>query len=202
MAEGWIDLNQLDAWRNYKADTLSAQWRVEDGIFTLADTGGGDIVSRAQYENFELEIDWKIAPGGNSGVMFHVVEADSIETVWHSGPEMQIIDDTGYKSELDDRQLSGANYDMHAVPSPVARAVGEWNESRLIVDQGHVEHWLNGQKAVEYDLGSADWEERLANSKFIQYPLYGRAGKGHLALQDHGSQVWFRKIRVRELGGE
>ncbi len=183
-------------WRGYRQAQLPAGWQVVDGALTRVGAGG-DIVSVDQFGDFELSLEWKIAPGGNSGVFYRVTEDD--EVMWHTAPEMQLIDDAGYKEKLKPAQKSGANYDLHAPARDVARPAGSWNETRIIVHGQHVEHWLNGVKVVEYELGSADWNRRVKASKFSEYPRYGQARRGHIGLQDHGDGVAFRNIKVREL---
>ncbi|RMG74678.1 MAG: DUF1080 domain-containing protein, partial [Bacteroidetes bacterium] len=172
----WISLNSLDAWRNFKQDTLSPLWQVEDGSITLTDRGGGDIVTKETFESFVLEMEWKISEGGNSGIFFHVSEADSLGAVYHSGPEMQVLDDERHPDREKPSHRAGANYDLHTCEVVSVKPAGEWNAVRLVVDNGHVEHWLNGEKVVDYTLGSPDWEARYAASKFTQWPAYGRAG--------------------------
>ncbi|RMG23381.1 MAG: DUF1080 domain-containing protein [Bacteroidetes bacterium] len=201
-ADEWIllfDGSNLDHWRNYLADTLSDKWQIQDGTLTLTGKGGGDIITKDEYENFELELEWKISEGGNSGVFFHVLEADSLEKVYFSGPEIQILDNDGHPDGKIPTHRAGDNYDLHSCTKETVKPVGEWNHLRVVVNNGHVEHWLNGEKVVEYDLGSPDWEARYQKSKFTKWPVYGRAGKGHIALQDHGDPVWFRNIRIRVL---
>lgn len=195
-----FDGSSLDNWRNFKADTISPSWEIEsDGSFTLARKNGGDIVTNKEYENFDLRLDWKISENGNSGIMFHVSEADSLGAPYLSGPEMQILHNEGHPDGKIHMHRAGDNYDLHPCSEETVKGPGEWNNVRLVVNQGNVEHWLNGVKVVSYTLGSADWEERLAKSKFAKWPVYGRAGKGVIALQDHGDQVWFRNIRIKEL---
>jgi hypothetical protein len=201
-SEDWevlFDGSSLDKWRNFKSDSLNPQWQIEEGTLTLTGEGAGDIVTKEEYEDFELDIDWKISEGGNSGLFFHVVEADSLERVWHSGPEYQFLDNERHPDAQYHNHRAGDNYDMQAVSKETVKPAGEWNTTRLIVNNGHVEHWLNGEKVVEYELGSQAWEDSLAQSKFSAHPLYGRAGKGHIALQDHGDQVWFRNIKIKTL---
>lgn len=195
----WITLDRLEAWRNFKQDTLSPQWQLRDGTLALAGGGGGDIVTREQFDAFVLELEWKISEGGNSGVFFHVSEADSLGAVYHSGPEVQILDDERHPDREKPSHRSGANYDLHTCEVVTVKPAGEWNSLRVVVDQGHVEHWLNDQKVVDYTLGSPDWEARYAESKFTQWPAYGRTGTGHIALQDHGDPVWFRNLRIKRL---
>ena len=186
-------------WRNFKAEGVKPQWKVIDGELTLTDKGGGDIITEKQFENFELELEWKISKGGNSGIFFHVVEADTLDRVYHSGPEIQVLDNEGHKDGQIKTHRAGDNYDLQACSVETVKPVGEWNQFRLVVNEGQVEHWLNGTKVVEYQLWSPEWEEQYQNSKFTKWPAYGRAGKGHIALQDHGDQVWYRNMRIKEL---
>ncbi|MEM7367887.1 MAG: DUF1080 domain-containing protein [Bacteroidota bacterium] len=200
--DGWVSLLDGDLsnhWRNYKSKTLNPQWELKDGVLSLTGKKGGDIISKKQYESFELELDWKISPNGNSGIFFHVVEADSLGKVYHSGPEIQVLDNDGHKDGQIHTHRAGDNYDLQACSVETVKAVGEWNNFKLIVNKGHVEHWLNGTKVVEYQLQSPEWQAQYAKSKFTKWPMYGRAGKGHIALQDHGDEVWYRNIRIKEL---
>jgi hypothetical protein len=201
-AEGYVPLfdgKTTKGWRNFKETGIGEQWVVEDGVLSLTGKGGGDIVTEQQYDNFDLKLEWKISPNGNSGLFFYVVEADSLEKVYHSGPEIQILDNDGHPDGKIHTHRSGDNYDLQASTVETVRPVGEWNELRLIVDNGHVEQWLNGTKVVEYELGSDAWEALYQKSKFTKWPMYGRATKGHIALQDHGNPVWFRNIKIKEL---
>ena len=217
-ADGWIllfDGESLDQWRGFKADTIPPGWQIEDNLLVFraehAEEGFGDLMTREQYASFDLSLEWKIAPCGNSGVLFHVTE-DS-EQEWHTGPEMQIVDATegcwsDYQapegerapgSDLKASQLSGANYDLHAPAQNTVKPVGEWNQARLVVDGPHVEPWLNGEKVVEYELWSDEWNEMVANSKFNEYPGYGMNRTGYIVLQDHGMPVWFRNLKIKVL---
>lgn len=195
----WQDLTSLEHWRNFKADTLSSQWAVQNGELVLTGKGGGDIVTKNQYENFEVELEWKISEGGNSGLMFYVVEADSLGATYHSGPEYQLLDNERHPDAKIEKHRSGDNYDLQKSTVETVKPAGEWNLTKLVVNEGKVEHHLNGEKVVEYELWTPEWEEAVANSKFAQFPAYGKAKKGHIALQDHGDQVSFRNIRIREL---
>ncbi|MCC5929930.1 MAG: DUF1080 domain-containing protein [Cyclobacteriaceae bacterium] len=202
-AEEWITLfdgSNLDAWRTYREDQVRPQWQIdEDGNLWLSEKGGGDIITREQFESFELELEWKISEGGNSGIFFHVAEADTLRNTFFSGPEFQLLDNDNHPDGKIPTHRTGDNYDMQSSSVETVRPVGEWNKVRIVVDNGRVEHWLNGTKVVEYVLGSPQWEEQLERSKFKKWPLYGRAGKGHIALQDHGDEIWFRNIRVKRL---
>lgn len=195
----WEEITAPENWRNFKADTISSQWAYQNGMLELAGRGGGDIVSKKQYDNFELEMEWKISEGGNSGLMFHVVEADSLGATYHSGPEYQLLDNERHPDAKIETHRSGDNYDLQKSTVETVKPAGEWNKTRLVVNEGKVEHYLNGEKVVEYELWTPEWEEAVANSKFAQFPAYGQAKEGHIALQDHGDQVSFRNIRIREL---
>ena len=201
--DGWMvlfDGSNADHWRGYRSDSLPEAWVVTDDgtLYFSAEGEGGDIVTKEQYENFELELEWKISEGGNSGIMFRVSEDHDFP--WRTGPEMQVLDDERHPDaqEGPDR-WAGANYDMHDSPGGVAKPAGEWNQVRLVVDGAHVEHWLNGQKIVEYELWSDDWKQRIAESKWIDMPTYGMEQTGHICLQDHSDPVWYRNVRIRRL---
>jgi len=121
------------------------------------------------------------------------------DATYESGPEYQLIDDIGYPGKLSDKQLSGANYDMQAPNAKVAKPAGEFNHTKIVVNKGHVEHWLNGTKVVEYELWSPEWEKQKANSKWKDVKPYGMSKKGHIALQDHGGGVYFKNIKIKTL---
>ncbi|MGH7713034.1 MAG: 3-keto-disaccharide hydrolase [Gemmatimonadaceae bacterium] len=196
---GWMvlfDGASTSAWRGFQRPDLPSGWQAVDGALTRV-SGGGDLVTRDQFGDFELELEWKVAPKGNSGIMFRVSEGDS--NTYRTGPEMQVLDDAGHRDGQNRLTAAGSNYALHAVPAGVAKPAGEWNQVRLVVRGAHVEHWLNGQKVVEYELWSPQWEALVKASKFAAWPGYGRSKRGHIALQDHGDWVAFRNIRIREL---
>jgi hypothetical protein len=199
----WISLTNASDWRGYNMDSLPSNWSVEDGLiscFGEAGDMGGDIISKQTYDNFELEFEWKISEGGNSGVFYHVVEDTIYHSPYQTGPEYQLLDDAGFKEPIQDWQMAGANYAMH-VPNGKKRLnpAGEWNTGRIVFNRGKVEHWMNGEKILEFDKFTEDWQKRRDSGKWNDYPDYGKANEGYLALQDHGAGVWFRNIRVRRL---
>jgi len=198
-AAGWrlvFDGRSMAAWRGYNRPDMPTGWQAVDG--TLARVAeAGDIITRDQFRDFELALDWRVAPGGNSGIMFRVVETP--DPAYYSGPELQILDNAGHPDGATPETSTGSNYALHAPMAAVARPAGEWNSVRLIVHGNHVEHWLNGTQIVVYELGSDDWKERVAASKFKDMPGYGRAARGYIALQDHGDAIAFRNIKIREL---
>jgi hypothetical protein len=198
-AEGWrllFDGSTLDGWRGYGGGDAPAGWVVEDGTLTLAGEGG-DLVTEEQFGDFELSLEWNIEEGGNSGVFYRAIEG--LDWIYQGAPEMQILDDANHADGQAEITSAGSNFGLHAVPRGIVRPAGEWNESRVVVRGDHVEHWLNGVRVVEYELGSDDWAQRVANSKFSAWPEYGRAARGHIGLQDHGNRVWFRAIKIRPL---
>lgn len=198
-ADGWqllFDGESTNGWHNYLKNTLEG-WQVEDGIlFTPGKQG--DIVTDREYENFEITLDWKIEEQGNSGVFFHVVEDPKYKRIHETGPEFQIIDDENYPQELTENQKTGANSDVKAPTELAANAPGSWNSTRILVNQGHVEHWLNNKKILEYDMDSPEWKQLVADSKFATMD-YAEVRKGRIGLQDHGGPVFFRNIKIREL---
>jgi hypothetical protein len=163
------------------------------------ETTGGDLITADQYENFELELEWKISEGGNSGIFFGVREIPGLEVAYETGIEMQVLDDDRHVDGGTPETSAGACYALYPPAQDVVRPVGEYNQVRLLVNDGHVEHWLNGQKIVEYVIGSEDWHKRIAKSKFADWEHFAKYRKGHIGLQDHSDRVWFRNIRIREL---
>lgn len=204
--DGWIllfDGSSTSGWRGYNEPEIGAGWVVMDGILVCMGKGGdigGDIIAEAQYDNFELYLEWNIAKGGNSGIFYHVVEGPQYDAAYKTGPEYQLIDDTGYPGDLEDWQQAGADYAMYAASDQkILNPAGEWNSSRIIFDNGHVEHWLNGVKVVEFQAWSEDWNQRREAGKWKDVPDYGAAKTGLIGLQDHGNMVWFRNIKIKKL---
>jgi hypothetical protein len=204
---GWkllFDGKTTNGWRGYRMQAMPPGWQVIDGALVRVKGGAGgkgagggdDIVTEAEYENFELSLQWKIVSNGNSGVLFHVVE-DAV-TSWHEAPEMQVLDNATHP-DRDKRQLAGACYDLYAPVKDVTKPVGQWNTAKLVVRGNHVEHWLNGTKLLEYEIGSDDWNQRVANSKFQNMSQFAKATKGRICLQDHSDRIEFRDIKIRPL---
>jgi hypothetical protein len=204
----WVDLfngENLDGWRSYGGGAPNEAWVVEDGVLFLdvgADTEemtGGDLITEDQYENFELELEWKISEGGNSGIFYGVREIEGQDVAYETGIEMQILDNDRHVDGKVPETSAGACYALYPPTRDAHRPVGEYNKVRLVVDDGHAEHWLNGQKIVEYEIGSDDWNRRIAESKFADWEHFAKYRKGHIGLQDHKDPVWFRNIRIRNL---
>lgn len=204
-ADGWellFDGRAPIGLRGYKAETFPAQGWVVDGdaLRHAAGQGGGDIVTKEEYADFEFSCEWKVAPQANSGIMYRVSEDHG--ATYETGPEYQVLDNEGHRDGLDPRTAAGALYGLIACGQNVLRPVGEFNEARVVARGNHVEHWLNGVKVVEYELHSAEWKALIEASKFREMPDFGRNVKGHIALQDHGDDVWYRNIKVKKLEGK
>jgi len=200
--EGWVllfDGTTMTGWRSYKNKEQEG-WSVKDGeLYCKAEgvTKRADLITNSKYENYELQIDWKISPKKNSGIIYMATEENGAS--YESGPEYQLIDDTGYPAKLQDKQLSGANYDMHAPSSKTVKPAGEYNHTKIVINKGHVEHWLNGTKVVEYELWTPEWEQTKAKSKWKDVKPYGMSKSGHIALQDHGGGIAFKNIKLKAL---
>ena len=205
-SEGWVQLfngRSTEGWRGFKMEGMPSGWHVEDGCLVTSGAGEGnetkgDIITVSQYEDFELYLEWAIYPGGNSGIFFHVVEGDNPST-YATGPEYQLIDDIGYPGGLEEWQQTGANYAMHPANKAKKKLMpaGEFNSSRIRVEKGHVTHWLNEEIIVEYDLWTDEWHKLAKEGKWKDYPDYGLAHSGHIGLQDHGSVIRFRNIKIK-----
>jgi hypothetical protein len=205
---GWVSLfdgKSLKGWHNFNSKSEVKNWTIIDGALVClgatADAKGGDLVTDKQYTNFELSWSWKIETGSNSGVMYHVVEDPKYHTTYETGPEYQIIDDNGWPDKLEEWQKTGCDYAMH-LPNDQKKLmpVGEWNTSKIIFNNGYVEHWLNGKKILEFEAWSDDWNKKKAAGKWKDYPDYGLAKTGHLSLQDHGHKAYFKDIKIKEFG--
>ena len=198
-AEGWrplFDGRTTAGWRGYRRQTVPGGWQAIDGELVRV-SGGGDIITVDQFEDFELALEWKVGPGGNSGIFYRVTE--EAEESYHTGIEMQVLDDAAHADGGSPLTSAGALYGLYPAPRGVVKPAGEWNSARVLLRGNHVEHWLNGQKIVDAELWAEDWNRRLAASKFTQWPGFGRAERGHIGLQDHGDRVSFRNIKVRDL---
>jgi hypothetical protein len=183
-------------WHGWKKQEFPAGWQIIDGCLVRA-APAGDIATDQEFDNFELALEWRISAGGNSGIFFRSDE--SLRWPWESGPEMQVLDNAEHADGRNPKTSAGSNYALYAPVRDVTRPVGLFNEVRIVVDGAHVEHWLNGEKIIEYELGSPQWQELVAASKFKDMPKYGRVARGHIVLQDHGDKVWYRNIKIRPL---
>jgi hypothetical protein len=205
---GWkllFDGKSTKGWRAYRGKKVPTSWGVKDGVLTFQkqdDDGNkappgvrGDLVTLDQYDSFELALDWRISEGGNSGVMYRVQESEDVP--WKTGPEMQVLDNKRHKDGQSPLTSAGSCYGLYPPGKDLTHPAGEWNQARLVVDGNKVEHWLNGEKLVAYELGSDEWNNRVAASKFKAYPGFGKAARGHIDLQDHNDKVEYRSIKIR-----
>ena len=199
-AAGWrslFDGTSTSAWRGYKEATLPAGWRIVDGVLTK--TGSvNDIITKDQFGNFELALDWKLSPGGNAGVFYRGTE--EYDHIYWSATEYQLLDDAGHPDGQSRLTAAGANYGLYPSPAGIVKPGGQWNSTLIVANGNNVQHWMNGQKLLEYDLGSPDWVAKVKASKFIEYPHYGRAPRGFIGIQgDHDGSLSIRNVRIREI---
>ncbi len=200
-----FDGQSTDKLRGYKMKTLPDSWKIEDGaLVTLTGLPNVDLVTKESFKDFELEFEWKVSVAGNSGVFFHMQESLTHESGngnspnWLDNFEMQILDDINF-NDKDPKRSAGSLYDLITPRHKQLKPVGEYNLAKLIVKGAHVEHWLNGNKVLEYEMGSDEMNKLLKESKFKNNPNYGRSTDGLIMFQHHGQQVWFKNIRIRKL---
>ena len=207
VAEGWqllFDGNTLDNWKDYNGASLTMPWHVVDGCIQ-AKGGGSDesgyIVTKKQYENFILSWDFKLSEGGNSGVLYHVVERPQFKVPYVTGPEYQLLDDVNFSDDIEDWQKMGVDYAMHLPDLSIMKVnpAGKWNTAKIVFDNGHVEHWMNGVKILEFEAWTDDWFVKKNSGKWADAPEYGLAQKGVICLQDHGYPASFRNVKIKEL---
>jgi cytochrome c len=196
-------------WHNFNKTTIGSSWKISDNAIMLDAVkspdgnwqakDGGDIVCQDEYENFELNLEWKISPCGNSGIIYDVVESKDYDYVWQTGPEMQVLDNNCHPDSRFVTHRAGDLYDMIECKYVTVKPPGEWNKVRIIKNNGHVEHWLNGVKVVEFEMYNDHWTDMISKSKFKDMKGFGLAEKGKIALQDHGNTVWYKNIKIKTL---
>ncbi|HLX62052.1 MAG TPA: DUF1080 domain-containing protein [Planctomycetota bacterium] len=197
-ADGWVllfDGATNTGWKKMGGKGFPDKgWVIEDNcLHHTKKGGGGDIITVDEYENFELSLEWKIGDSGNSGVKYRVADAAGAAF----GPEYQILDDAKMKEGSNGKTSTGSLYEIFAPNDKKKIKQGEFNSTKIVVNGNHCEHWLNGEKIVEYEFFSDGWKAGVAQSKFKNNPKYGQPAKGHIALQDHGDEVWFRNIKIK-----
>jgi hypothetical protein len=203
--QGWkllFDGKSLTGWKRFNSDEAITAWKVSDGAIHLdksVTTGRGDIITSDEFENYEFSIEWKIDACGNSGIIFNVVEDSKYSATYHTGPEMQVLDNTCHPDAKIIKHRAGDLYDLISCSKETVKPAGEWNHAQIISRNANMEFWLNGTKVVSFVMHDSAWDKMVAGSKFNTMPDFGKASKGHIALQDHGDQVWYRNIRIREL---
>ena len=199
-AAGWrplFDGRTTAGWRGYQEQTMPAGWKVVDGTLTKSGSPG-DIITKDQFGDFELALEWKLSPGGNAGIFFRGTE--EYDHIYWSGSEYQLLDDALHADGKIRLTAAGAAYALYPSPRGIVKPADQWNSTLIVVQGPHVQHWMNGQKLLEYDLWSPDWEAKVKAGKFVEYPHYGRAKRGYIGIQgDHEGTLSLRDIRIREL---
>lgn len=203
---GWdllFDGSDLDGWHGYNGKDASACWRAEEGNLEVFTEGGKEqavgLVTDKKYKNFVLSLEYKLTPGANSGIIFQVAENGKYTHPYETGPEFQIIDHASWPTPLEDVQINGANYAMYAPKAEPFRPIGEWNRILLVVKDNNVTQMLNGETTVEYEKYSEEWKQLKESGKWAEYPDYGKFDKGYIVLQNHGTNVIYRNVKIKEL---
>jgi len=203
-----FDGSTLSGWHSYGKSEPGKAWNIDSGAIHLnasskkdyQTNGGGDLVSNDEFENFDLQLDWKISKNGNSGIIFYVNEDTSkYKETWNTGLEMQVLDNDGHPDGKIPKHRAANLYDLIAASPENAKGPGEWNHAEIIANKGKLELYLNGDKVVSTTLWNDEWKQMVANSKFKDMPGWGTFTKGHIALQDHGNDVWYKNIMIKKL---
>ncbi|HTL29335.1 MAG TPA: DUF1080 domain-containing protein [Tepidisphaeraceae bacterium] len=188
-----FDGRNLDQWRSFKKPDVKG-WAIE-GDNLICTGGGGDLLTREEFRSFELLCEWKIPPKGNSGIIYRCDESGG--ATWHTGIEYQLWDHSQSPDKWHALNATAACYDLYRPSQQADRPPGQWNTTRILLDGNHLEHWLNGKKVVDCEIGSDDWNARVAKSKFATHKNWGQLERGHIALQEHGGETAFRNIKIR-----
>jgi len=190
----------LSNFRGYEEEKIGEGWKIDGKYLHFDGSSIGDIITKKEYDNFELQFDYRVSEGGDSGVLYRVSLGD--EKPYKSGPEFQVLDDENHADGKNQKTSAGSLHAMYAPENKKTRAAGSWNSVRIIVDGNSIQHYLNSIKVVEAEIGSDDWNERLAESKFKDWERFGKNSKGHIAFQENGDEIWYRNIRVKEMTDE
>ena len=207
--EGWqllFDGSSTAGWHSYGKPVAGSSWKTADGVLYLDSTktdgkrDEGDLVTDKEYENFHLALDWKLAPGGNSGIIFLIKEDSAkYKRTYETGPEMQVLDNDGHKDGKIEKHHAGDLYDLVASSTEPVKPIGEWNHAEIRLDKGRLDFYLNGTNIVTTTMWDDNWNKMVAGSKFKTMPDFAKFKKGKIALQDHGDPVWFKNIKIKEL---
>ncbi len=200
ISQGWRLLfngQDMSKWRNFKKHDISDKWQVKNGTMELSGRGGGDILTKEIYQNFDLKLEWKISMAGNSGIF---ILADELgKQIYSHAVEIQILDNKRHADNKVASHLSGSIYDMVASPSESHRPAGLWNQVRILLDNKHLKVWQNSEITTDIVIGSEHWQELLKNSKFKDWQGFAMSNLGHIGLQDHGDKVSFKNIKIKTL---
>ena len=192
-----FDGKSMDQFRGYKGEEIGKGWKIADGTLMFDGSGGGDIMTKEKFSDFELMFDWKVTPGANSGVLYRVTTGDPAP--YFSGPEYQILDDSKHGDGKNTLTSAASLYGLYVAQGKELKPVGQWNSGKIVHHGNKVEHWLNGKKVVSAEIGSDDWKKRVENSKFKTWKKFGASQSGHISFQDHGNKVWYRNIKLKKL---
>ena len=195
-----FDGSSLDKWRGYRQEAIGKGWKIDGDALMFDGSGGGDICTQDEYGDFEFTFSWKVSEGANSGIMYRVTLGDGAPYI--SGPEYQILDDSKHADGRSELTSAAALYGLYPCENKTLESVGEWNTGKIVQRGNTIEHWLNGQKVVEAEIGGEDWNQRIANSKFKDWEKFGKSPRGRIALQDHGDKIWFKDIKIKRLDSE
>jgi hypothetical protein len=199
-SDGWQLLfngKDISQWRTFKEPRVNAKWTVEDGAIALTAGGGGDLISKQSYKNFELTLDWKIAEVGNSGIL--ILADEKGKYIYSHAPEIQILDNERHPDNKLATHLSGSLYDMIESPAQSHKKAGEWNTTKIRLENATLTVWQNAIQTAKVTIGGDEWNSLIAKSKFADWPDFAKAKEGHIGLQDHGDKVWFKNIKIKEL---
>ena len=210
LSNGWqvlFDGKSTKGWHSYGKKEAGQAWEVENGtLFLNAEAkndgvkSGGDLLTNEVYEDFHLKLEWKVAPKGNSGILFYVQDdIDVYSQTWHSGPEMQLLDNEGHPDAEIFKHRAGDLYDLIPSVKEAQKKAGEWNEVEIISKEGKLDFFLNGVNVVSTTMWNDNWSRLIRESKFKDMPQFGTFKKGHIVLQDHGDPVWFKNIKIKRL---
>lgn len=209
--DGWtmlFDGTSTKGWHSYGSTTAGGAWKAVDGMLyfdpeakkALGNNSGGDLVTDEAYDNFHLVYDWKIAPNGNSGVIFYVQDdPKKYNATYMTGPEMQVLDNAGHPDAKIHKHRAGDLYDLIASSKETVKPAGEWNNAEIVANKGKLDFYLNGEHIVNSTMWDDAWKQMVANSKFKDWEGFSAFKSGHIALQDHGDAVWFRNIKIKRL---
>lgn len=209
-AAGWtllFDGQSKTGWHVYQGKSDGSAWKVENGTLMLdprekkdwQTVGGGDLITDSTFENYHLSLEWKISPKGNSGIIFGIQDKPKYEHSWHTGMEMQVLDNAGHADAGNPKHRAGDLYDLISCSTETVKPAGEWNRAEIKIDKGKLDLYLNGTNVVSTTLWDDDWKKRVSGSKFREWTDFATFKSGHIGLQDHGDPVWFRNIRIRKL---